>query len=101
VLKCFKYVPKIISITGATFIDVIGIVGGGGWGRILHSRRWHSFIFGGILFVHLFFFIRIAKDDDFAIGGWPKNSAVEVTKESPGELLISRGIRNETFLIRR
>jgi hypothetical protein len=88
-------------IRGVTLIGVIDVVNGCGWGQRLHSRRWHSFGVGGILLAHLFFFIRIAEDDEFIIAGRPKNIAVEVTKESPSELLILRGIRDETFLIRR
>jgi hypothetical protein len=76
-------------IRRATLISVIGVIGGGGWGRGLHIRRWHSFGVGGILLAHLFFFIRVAEDDDLVIARWPKDTTVEVTEESPGELLIS------------
>jgi hypothetical protein len=47
------------------------------------------------------FFIRVVEDDDLVIIGWPEDTTVEVTEESPGKLLIPLGIRNETFLIRR
>jgi hypothetical protein len=72
-------------IRGATLISIIG---GGGWDQRLHSRRWRSLNVDGILLMHLFFFIEIDEDDDFAIIRWPKNSAVKVVKEYPGELLI-------------
>jgi hypothetical protein len=88
-------------IRGAPLIGIIGVAIGGGWGRGLHSRRWQSFSVSGDLLVHLFFFIRVVEDDDFAIARWPKDTAVEVIEESPIELLILRGIRVETFLIRR
>jgi hypothetical protein len=75
-------------IRGATLIGVINIDDGGSWGRRLHSRRWHSFGVSDTLLAHLFFFIEVIEDDDFAVIGSPKNSAIEVTKKSPGELLI-------------
>jgi hypothetical protein len=89
------------SIRRVTLIGVINIVSGGGWGWRLHDRRWHSFgiTVRGILLAYLFLFIGVTEDDDFAITGWPKNSAVEVAKESSSDLLIPRGIRDETFLI--
>jgi hypothetical protein len=53
-----------------------------------------------MLLTHIFFFIRVAEDDDFAITGQLKDTAVEVTKKSPDELLILLGIIDETFFIR-
>jgi hypothetical protein len=88
-------------IRGATLIDIIGVFGGGGWGLRLYSRRWCNFGVGGMLLTHIFFFIRVAEDDDFAITGQLKDTAVEVTKKSPDELLILLGIIDETFFIRR
>jgi hypothetical protein len=38
--------------------------------------------------VHLFFLIRVAEDDNITVTGRPKNTTIEVTKKSPGELLI-------------
>jgi hypothetical protein len=67
----------------------IGIDGGRGWCRGPHSRRWCSFDIGGILLAHFFFFMRVAEDDDVAIAGRPEDVAVEVTKKSSAELLIT------------
>jgi hypothetical protein len=79
----------------------IGIGDRGSWSRGPCNRRWHNFGIDGILLVHFFFVVRVAEDDDVAIVGWPEDVTVEVAKRSPGELLIMRGIRDETFLIRR
>jgi hypothetical protein len=38
--------------------------------------------------VHLFFLIRVTEDDNITVTGLPKNTTIEVTKKSPGELLI-------------
>jgi hypothetical protein len=76
-------------IRGATVIGIIGVGSRGDWGRGHYSRKWCSFGVGGILLVHLLFFlIRVAEDDDLAIAGWPKELAVEVAKEPFGELRI-------------
>jgi hypothetical protein len=79
----------------------ISIGGGGDWDQDPCSRRRHNFGVGGILLTHLFFLIRVVEDDDVAITRWPEDVAVEVAKESPGGLLITRSIRDETFLIWR
>jgi hypothetical protein len=49
----------------------------------------------------LFFFIEVTKDNDLTVAEQPKDIVVEVTKKSSSELLISRDISDETFLIRR
>jgi hypothetical protein len=69
--------------------------------RGLHSRRWSSFGVGGMLLVHLLFFVRVTEDDDFAVARRPEDLTVEVAKKSPGELLIMRVVMKETFLIQR
>jgi hypothetical protein len=40
------------------------------------------------LLTHLLFFIKIIEDDDIAIIGQPKKTAVKVAEELPSELLI-------------
>jgi hypothetical protein len=54
-----------------------------------------------MLLTHLLFFIGVAEDDDLVIAGQPEDTAIEVTKKLPGELLIPRCIRDEAFLILR
>jgi hypothetical protein len=70
-------------------VGVIGVINRGGWDQGPHSERWSSFGVGGILLTHLFFFIGVTEDDDFAIVGQPEDVAVEVTKKSSAELLIT------------
>jgi hypothetical protein len=77
----------------------IGVDGGGGWSWGLHSRRWRDTSVGGILLTHLLFIIRVTEDDDVAVARRPKKTAVDVTEELLGELLIPRGIREKIFLI--
>jgi hypothetical protein len=67
---------------------IIDIGGGDDWGQRVHIRRWSSFGVGGILLVHLLFFIRVDEDYDVVVVGWPKKPTVEVAEESPGKLLI-------------
>jgi hypothetical protein len=72
----------------------------GGGGRGPGSRRRRSFDVGGILLTHLFF-IGVTEDDDLAVARRPKDVTADVTEKLFGELLISRGVTDETFLIQR
>jgi hypothetical protein len=89
-------------IRGAALINIIGVDGGGGWGRRLHRRRWHDFVIGGILLMHLLFFlIGVTEDQDLAIAERLEEFAVEVTKKLFGELHIPCDVRDEVLLIQR
>jgi hypothetical protein len=70
-----------------SFRRIIDAGGRGSWGQRVHNRRWSSFGVNGVL-AHLLFFIRVIEDDDVAIVEQSKKPAVEVTEESPSELLI-------------
>jgi hypothetical protein len=48
--------------------------------------------------MHLIF-IGVAGDDDLAVVGWPQDSAIEFTKESLGELKVTRSSSDEILLI--
>jgi hypothetical protein len=45
----------------------------------------------------LFFFIRVAEDDDLAIVGWPQEIAIELTEETLGKLKVINDIMDGFF----
>jgi hypothetical protein len=89
-MASFSVRGKTITIIVLHPIEIfIDIDGGGSWGWGPRSRRWRRFGVSDILLVHLFFFVRVTKDDDVAIVGRPEDITVEVTKEFLGELHIT------------
>jgi hypothetical protein len=51
-----------------------------------------------VILAHLLFLIRVAKDNDIAVIGWPEKPMVGVTEELSGDLLISWSVRGGTLL---
>jgi hypothetical protein len=49
----------------------------------------------------LFFFIRVAEDDDLAVAEQPQKIAVELAKETLGELEVTSDIMYGIFLTLR
>jgi hypothetical protein len=51
--------------------------------------------------MHVLFFIRVAEDDDVVVTERPKKFAVKFAEESPDELLVPHGVREDFLLIGR
>jgi hypothetical protein len=57
-------------------------------GQGVHSRRWRGFGVGGVLLMHLLFFIGVTEDDDVVITEWPKRTTVEIAEQLLGNFLV-------------
>jgi hypothetical protein len=93
-------------IRGATVITVIlhlvgcviGSGNGGSWGWGVSNRRWNGFGISAVVLVYLLFFIGVVEDNHIIITRQPEKSTLEVAKELPDDLLVSRSVGEGVFL---